>query len=58
MKSKPLQWRVTPYNDTALRRGSYEYALGDTAMHTGLPTTTTLPGNAQDGYENSFFLEA
>lgn len=57
MKSKPLQWRVTPYNDTGVRGGGYE-TDGTGGNHAGLPKASTYPGGDQNGYENSFYLEA
>ena len=62
MKSKPLQWRVFPYNDPGTRGAGYEWEQGDTTIHNQLPLGSTDPGiendgNNNGGYENSFYLD-
>lgn len=62
MKSKPLQWRVFPYNDPGTRGAGYEWEQGDTTIHNQLPLGSTAPGiendgNNNGGYENSFYLD-
>lgn len=61
MKSKPLQWRVFPYNDPGTRGAGYEWEEGDTTTQL-LPKGTLAAGGSQGsdvngGFENSFYLD-
>jgi len=54
MKSKPLQWRVTPYDDPGTRGAGYE---GFGTVIKGLPINAS-PANTMTEYtSNSFYLE-
>jgi hypothetical protein len=57
MKSKPIQWRVTPYNDPGNRYGGYEWTGPLTPIYQNLPLGNEGGGPFQDGFENSFNLE-